>query len=53
MRYLALNDSKAPAAVPARPTGRAGVRSMDTMDQMGYTVWGTVGKTLACKELTA
>ena len=34
-------------------TGRAGIRSMDTMNQMGYMVRRMVGKTLTDTRLTA
>ena len=48
---LSQDDGKVPASVPERVHGRAGIRSMDTMDQMEYMVRRMVGKTLTYKRL--
>lgn len=48
---LSQDDRQVSASVPERIHGRAGIRSMDTMDQMEYMVRLMVGKTPTYKRL--
>ena len=42
---LSQDDGQAPESLSERVHGRAGIRSMDTMDQMEYMVRRMLGKT--------